>query len=302
MRVNIDDIEKILGFKLKSKIIERFASLNLNFNNLSQEEFNEYLIDVINVITNDIVSSGAHRINEWEVGWGENYKIFFNTKNILDLIPKYHSKRNYVRWQGNIINPEDKRFDYWIHTVFVDSIISHYLEDCKNIFEFGCGPAYHLLRLTSLMPEKGFWGADWTKASQNIIQEINNNLNTSITGINFDFFNPNYNFEFPKNCGIYTVAALEQVGENFKPFIDYLLKKRPNICVHLEPIDELLNSKKLTDFLSIKYFRKRNYLKGFLPYLEDLESKGIIEIIKKQRIYSGSYFIEGHSLVVWKPK
>ena len=74
------------------------------------------------------------------------------------------------------------------------------------------------------------------------------------------------------------------------------MDKSPDICVHLEPIDELLDETKLIDKLSIDYFRKRNYLNGFLPYLEELEKENKIEIITKQRIYSGSYFIEGHSL------
>jgi hypothetical protein len=69
----------------------------------------------------------------------------------------------------------------------------------------------------------------------------------------------------------------------------------------MEPIDELLDKDILVDNLSIKYFRKRNYLNGFLPYLESLEEKNKIKILKKQRIFSGSYFIEGHSLIVWKP-
>ena len=70
----------------------------------------------------------------------------------------------------------------------------------------------------------------------------------------------------------------------------------------MEPIDELLNDDKLIDSLSIKYFRKRNYLDKFLPYLEELEKNNKIEIIVKQKTYSGSYFIEGHSLIVWKIK
>ena len=82
--------------------------------------------------------------------------------------------------------------------------------------------------------------------------------------------------------------------------ISFLLSKRPEICIHMEPIDELLDDDKLIDSLSIKYFRKRKYLNKFLPYLEELEEKGIIEIIKKQRIFSGSYFTEGHSLIVWR--
>jgi hypothetical protein len=69
----------------------------------------------------------------------------------------------------------------------------------------------------------------------------------------------------------------------------------------MEPIAELLDETKLIDNLSIKYFRKRNYLHEYLTHLEWLESIGKIKIIDKRRIYSGSYFIEGHSLVVWKP-
>lgn len=302
MKVELKDIENILGFSINEDLKNKCSNYNLNFDYLNDKELNDYLVDVINVLTNDIVKSGEHRINEWEKGWNENLENFIKTKDFFDLIPKYHSKRNFVRWQQAIIKPEDKKFDYLIHTIFVDSIIRHYLQSCDNIFEFGCGPGYHLLRLSEQLPNKIFYGADWTKASQNIIKTINNKLNTDIKSFNFDFFNPDYGIEIPANSGIYTVAALEQVGDNFKDFVAFLLDKKPNICIHFEPIDELLDKNYWIDNLSIRYFRKRNYLNGFLPYLEELEKQNKIEIIKKQRIFSGSYFIEGHSLVVWKIK
>ena len=65
-------------------------------------------------------------------------------------------------------------------------------------------------------------------------------------------------------------------------------------------MSELLDDNNLIDSLSVKYFDKRKYLNGFLSHLNNLEKEGKIEIIKQQRIFSGSYFIEGHSLVVWK--
>ena len=65
---------------------------------------------------------------------------------------------------------------------------------------------------------------------------------------------------------------------------------------------EFLDENKLVDFLSIEYFKSRNYLSGFYSHLVELERLGKIEILEKKRLYSGSYFIEGHSLVVWKPK
>jgi hypothetical protein len=192
-------------------------------------------------------------------------------------------------------------FDYKIHICLVDSIVKHYLKDYKNIFELGCGPAYHLVRLSESFKDKNFFGTDWATSSQEIIKEINKIKNCDITPINLDFFNPDNGINVPENSAVYTVASLEQIGENFKELINFLLEKKPEICVHLEPIDELLNQNILMDNLTIKYFRKRNYLKNFLPYLEQLEKENKIKIIKKQRTDSGSYFIEGHSLIVWKP-
>lgn len=116
----------------------------------------------------------------------------------------------------------------------------------------------------------------------------------------FDFFEPDNSFEIKDKSVVYTVAALEQVGDNYKKFINYLLEKKPNICIHFEPISELLDENKLNDLLSIQYFKNRNYLNGFLDYLKLLEQQNKIKIIDQRRIYSGSYFIEGHSLVVWE--
>lgn len=302
MKINIEDIENILGFTLEKDIREQFCKCNFNYFPLTEKEYNDYLVDVVNVLMKDIVKSGEHRIDDWENGWGENLNKFIASNNIEDLKPRYHSKNKLVRWNKQVVNPECSNFDYNIHKIFVDSIIKHYLKDVNNIFEFGCGPGYHLLRIKDYFPTKNLYGADWTVASQNLIAEINSKLNTNITGFNLNFFKPDYSIQIPENSGIYTVAALEQVGENYKKFVKFLLEKQPTVCVHLEPIDELLDETQLIDNLSRHYFRKRNYLKGFLPYLEDLESQGKIEIIKKQRIYTGSYFIEGHSLIVWKVK
>lgn len=302
IQVTHKDFEDILGFEIDTNIKQRIKDFNLQYRELTRDERDGYTLNVINVLTNDITKSGEHRIVEWENGWGENLDKFKNTKKIEDLIPRYHGKNKIVRWKGEPVLPITDNFDYKIHICFVDAILQHYLKDIKNVFEFGCGPAYHLVRLNEFNKSLNLNGSDWTTASQKIINEINSVLKTNINCFNFNFFKPDYNIDIPESSVVYTVAALEQVGENFKDVVDFLLVKKPELCIHLEPIDELLDNDKLMDSLSIKYFRKRNYLNKFLPYLEQLEKEGKIEIIKKQRTYSGSYFIEGHSLIVWKVK
>jgi hypothetical protein len=295
-------IENILGFKLNPSHNQQIIDLNLVYDEMSKFERDEYLLSVIDVLNKDITCSGEHRINEWENGWSENLQNFKKLKDIKYLIPKYHGKYNIARWMGDVVTSEISDFDYKIHICMVDAILQHYLKDCKNIYEFGCGSAYHLIRLNNFNSDFILHGSDWAHTSQKIIKEINDILDININMFNFNFFNPDFNINLGENSGIYTIAALEQVGENFKAFVDYLLNKKPSICIHLEPIDELLDENKLIDKLSIMYFRKRNYLKGFLPYLEELEREDKIEIIKKQRIFTGSYFIEGHSLIVWRIK
>lgn len=296
------DFEEILGFKINEKVKDMITSFNLTYREVTKDERDSYILNVINVLTSDIPKSGKHRINEWENGWSENLEEFKKTKRIEDLIPRYHGKNRIVRWRGDVIMPITENFDYKIHICFVDAILQNYLSSVDTVFEFGCGPAYHLIRMNNYNGSIKLNGTDWAVSSQNIIKEINRVLELEIGGYNLNFFNPNYNIEIPENTGIYTVAALEQVGDNFHEFISFLMDKKPSICVHMEPIDELLDDENLIDSLSVKYFRKRNYLNKFLPYLEQLEKDGKIEILKKQRIFSGSYFIEGHSLIVWKIK
>lgn len=299
--VTTKNFEDILGFELNSEVKNKINSFNLEYRDLTNQERDAYILDVVNVLTNEITVSGKHRISEWENGWDENFNLFVKSGNIDDLIPKYHGKNKIVRWMGETVMPITENFDYKIHICFVDAILNHFVKKHKNLMEFGCGPGYHLLRFKNYSGDMNLYGLDWTKSSQNIINSINKKLNSSIFAENFDFFNPKLDFEIPQNTAVFTVAALEQVGNNFEKFISFLLEKKPELVINMEPIDELLDNNKLIDSLSIKYFRKRNYLNNFLPYLEKLERDKKIEIIDKRRIFSGSYFIEGHSLIVWKP-
>lgn len=302
-KITKQDIEKILNMKVPQFVETRLDDTPLLYENLTEKEFNDYVIHVIKVLLSDITKSGKHRIDEWENGWSENLTEFIKNKNYDSLIPKYHGKNRFVRWNGKIINPITKNFDYKIHIAFVDTIINNYIsKNIKNVYEFGCGPGYHLLRLQQENLNLNLTGLDWAEASQKTIEQINRAFNYKINSHKFDFFNPDKNFKIKNSSIVYTVAALEQVGDRYKNFIEYLLDQNPDICVHMEPISELLDDNNLIDFLSIEYFKKRNYLSNFLVYLQELESKGIIEIIDKRRIYSGSYFIEGHSLIVWRKK
>jgi hypothetical protein len=247
-------------------------------------------------------AAGKHRLSDWERGWQENLDLVTRDPKRLALIPKYYDKQPFSRWKQQIISPVSQDFDYHILALFVDWALYAYGRNAQAIYEFGCGPAEHLLRAREVNSTARLIGLDWTSASQKIIQRVSDaGVETNIEGRQFNFYEPDESLQVHPGSCIYTVAALEQVGDQFEPFLQFLIQKRPGICLHFEPIEELLDEHSLIDGLSILYFRKRNYLRGFLTRLRELEAQGSITIIRQQRTYSGSYYIEGHSLVVWKP-
>ncbi|HCY80414.1 MAG TPA: hypothetical protein DHV22_01795 [Xanthomarina gelatinilytica] len=56
------------------------------------------------------------------------------------------------------------------------------------------------------------------------------------------------------------------------------------------------------DYLSVQYFRKRNYLDGLANTLANMEAAGEIEIVQQQRSFIGSLYVDGYSIIAWRPK
>ena len=95
---------------------------------------------------------------------------------------------------------------------------------------------------------------------------------------------------------------MEQISSDFEKLFNFINKVlKPKLVIHLEPISELLPQNDLLAYLSTKYFLKRNYLNGYLDFLRDQDERGNIKLLNESRMPFGSFFIEGYSLVVWRP-
>jgi hypothetical protein len=303
-KITVADIEEIVGFPISDQCKKDIENYDLNFEYLTQNQRDKVILDIINHINLDLEKAGQHRLEKWENGWYENLEILKKGNNVNNLVPKYFGKYDIARWKQDFVKGNSKYFDYYQLVVLVDAILHEYVgHKYDHLFEFGCGPAYHLLRFGNFNKDINLIGLDWATASQDIIQEINNlGINTKIKGHNFDFFNPNYSIDIPENSAVFTCNALEQMGDNYKEFVDYLLTKKPALCINFEPMVEFLDNDNLVDQLCILYAKKRNYLKGYVSYLEQLEKENKIEIIFKKRLYIGSLYIEGNPIVIWKIK
>ncbi len=297
------DFEQMLGEKLSPYVKKRIIEYKLAYKNISQEQRDDCLKKIVTTLLDkNIIFAGKHRQQQWEKGWKQNLDELKNDKNLKSAVPHYFGKHKIARLKQNFIEVASDDFEYNVLGVILDWLFDKYLRETKNIYEFGCGTGYNLLRLRIINKEANLWGLDWTESTIKIIKKISDlTSDKKLFSHKFDYYHPDNTFKLEGNSVIFTVASLEQIGNNYKQFINYLLKKSPKLCVHIEPIAELLDENNLLDYLSIEYFKKRNYLSGFLTHLQKLEKLNKIKIIRAQRSYTGSLFIEGHSIIIWAP-
>jgi hypothetical protein len=233
--------------------------------------------------------AGKHRQKDWQNGWAENLKEDSLKPHYFDKFDIFRLDRKFVK----SLTPHcEKKMLYEI----VDKVFKKYFKGLDDAYEFGCGTGHNLMRLAQVNARAQLHGSDWVKASVDLVRSRGNDA------FLFDFFNPDQGKKLEPNSGVYTVAALEQTGTNFKKFINYLIKQKPKVVVHIEPIMELFDPKNFMDSLVIKYCKKRKYLSGLLIYLRKLEKEGKIKIHEAKRNGVGSLFIEGYSVVAWSPK
>lgn len=275
---------------------------NFKYKIVEGKEYDQAIFKIIKTLGSKTLKiSGPHRLKDWEKGWKEHLQEFNQTKHDLNhLIAKFAMKGAYIRLQGDLIKPESDSFETDFVTVMRYYLFSKYYEKANTLYEFGAGTGLNLVAASEIFPKMKLVGLDWAKSSVDIINAIKKNLNINISGKRFDLFNPDKSYQLNKDSAILTIGTLEQLGENFKTFIYYLLKKRPKVCIHMETLYELYDQDNLLDYLAIKYLEQRNYLKGFLPFLKSLEAEKKIKILEIRRTF-GSFYHEGYTYTVWKP-
>lgn len=261
----------------------------MKYKSLSKKEEDAVIIRIIETLLDpSLPYSGKHRRQQWEKGWGENLKSG-------DFTPRYFGKHRVNRIKGKLVVGSTRKFEQNMLYSIVDELSWKYLADKKDIYEFGCGTGHNLSRMQKIAKKARMHGFDWTKSSNAIVRKL------GFDAKQFDFFEPDFSIGLQPDSAVCTVAALEQVGTRFEQFLKYLIRNKPSIVVHIEPIPELLDETNLLDYLSIRYMKKRKYLEGYLDTLRIMEKNGLIKILESRRSGIGSLFIDGYSIICWKP-
>ena len=303
-QLSADDFEKLFGIAAKTlpqECRELIAQHDFSYQKLTAEEADRIAREVDQRIANNHFTTTGSK-ERWEQGWSGNLEQFEKSNWDLEaLVPKFIRPDQVLRIFREFVKPKDPQFEYHWYQVFRLWLFKTYLSQATAIYEFGCGSGFNLPVLAKLFPEKKIVGLDWIEASKNIVNEMGRVYHWNMAGRVFDFFSPDPSLVMEPGSVVLTIGALEQTGQNYEPFLQFVLNASPSLCVHVEPICEWYDPKNPLDSLAIKFHKKRRYWEGFPDRLRALEQKGQATVIKMQRSYFGSIYLDGYSYLIWKP-
>ena len=273
---------------------------DFSYKKIINKEKDNLLIDILKKIDdNALWVSGSDKQDIWQKGWTENFEDYKKSGDIWLLTPKFIVPNRAMRFFSEYIIPTSGDFEFNVIDIYRRWLFSKYLSNVNNIFEFGCGSCQHLPILSELFPNKKIHGLDWAPVTKEIIDQIVNKTGWNFEGHVFDMYKPYDIPELNSESGVFTFGAMEQLGNKFYPFTEYLLSKKPKIIINVETTIELYDENNLFDYLALKYDKKRNYLNGYLTFLRKLENEEKIKIIKSKKVCFGSQYHDPYSLTIW---
>lgn len=248
--------------------------------------------------------SGTDDPAVWEAGWQAVSERIGGAAQVRpgDLRPQYFDKDKVFRLNGRFAEESSPGCEFEIDVALRAVVLSHYIPAVDSIVEFGCGTGLTLLAAAQVHPDKNLYGADWAGPVERILTAL-----TASTGKPMRFFPYNMlraDGRLPdldwSRAAVVTWHAMEQLGELWQPFLAQLEELRPAVCVHVEPMFELYGSDTM-DQLARNYHLKRNYLKGFLPAIQERARLGRLKIAALRRVRFGNRYHEAYSHLAWVP-
>jgi SAM-dependent methyltransferase len=275
----------------------------LRYQKLPETERDQIILYVLRQLDeNKFAKAGQARRGIWEQAWAERAQNFSASQHTLDsLSPQYFNANLIVRLNGDYVRPAQASCETQFSNLFRQWLFQTYLGEARAIYEFGCGSGFNLTQLARLYPEKNLYGLDWTSSAVQLVNTIAQSHQLRLQGSQFDFFAPDDGLAFEPHSAVLTMCALEQVGERHEEFLNFLLRKSPLLCVHMEPICDFYDTNQLVDYLAWRYHTQRNYLSGFVQRLQQLANDHKIAIVASQRVPFGNLYHEGYSYIVWRP-
>ena len=276
---------------LKASITPEVADLGVDYTYLDYYD-KSTLMDQIRSHIDTVGARPTQR--QWDAAWQEIYDSELNQPKYLQSARASLITGNIFRWNQDYIASADPKLEKKYHEHVLKSIVEQYFYNVDYVVELGCGTGHNLEAIRKQRPDLMVYGSDFTDSSLRCLERL------QIPGFKFDLRDSTTG-SLPRDIrnnssrvGIFTMGALEQVGDKINGFIEFCQSFRPAECVHVEPILELYDPSPPVDQLAIDYHHARGYLKGFFPALE---RQGLLRSYERSTF--GNSFNEGYTVLRW---
>lgn len=305
LQIGAADIARLAGVDAAAAHTAMRMAGSLGYRRLPAAERDAVILRALEQLERtDLVTVGGNDASRWERGWGEILdRVRTRGVALENLLPQYFHY-DILRYDGDWIRIDAPDFEFRVYDTFRRALFPRHLAGFDRLVDIGCGTAASLLTLNDLFPRAELVGCDWAAPSQDLVKLIAAHLGRPLRGVRFNMLTleGGDQIQIDARTAVLTMHSMEQLGANHGPMLDFLLQRKPGLCLHIEPIRELYDPAKLFDALALRYHDKRNYLSGYLTALRAKAAEGLIDIKETRRLGFGSAFHEGYSLVVWAPR
>lgn len=282
-------------------IASEVEKYDFRYHRLPQEERDAVILAILHKL-DSFTQVGEHRHAIWEMAWGDVASRYDDSKGDLSALePSFIGGTGTIRLRGDYARPVVAGFEFNYFRVLRSWLFQTYLKQASRVFEFGCGSGFNLAALAQMAPDKELIGLDWAESAYSLVNRFAQTHDFNLRGQKFDFFHPSDDVTLGAGSVAMTFCALEQTGDRCPTFINWLVDKKPDLVISMEPILDFYDPALLFDDMVIRYHTGRKYLTGYYPLLKQLEAEQKVQILNARRLQMGSLYHEGYSLLIWKP-
>lgn len=301
LRIDKAEFEKATGLSLDSlpKTEHMLNQQDLRLTAILGEDRDALLLAILKRILSDTQVIGApYRTMEWEKGWIENKEKYTNSRNLIDLLPRFVRNNQPIRWRGNFFAPSSPNFEQSYIQIIRGYIFERFLINIDALYEFGAGTGHNLVHASEMLGTLQLIGTDFVPSAVELMKTVAQETGIDLHSELFDMLNPNYDLKVVSNSAALTFGSIEQLAGNYEEFVSFLINKQFKICIHIEPTLEFYREDSLVDFLAIQFQQKRGYSSGLGSFLS---SHSRVDLVHSGRLGFGSLLMEGYNLFVWRP-
>ncbi len=278
------------------------SKYDFHYTRLDQPDRDAVILDILRRL-DGFTQVGPERHAIWENAWSDVAQRYRDShEDLAALDPPFMGATPVLRIGGDYARPMVAAFETHWFRVLRKWLLSTYLVGADRVCEFGCGSGFNLVTLAQMAPQTELIGLDWSPTVVDLMNQIGRRHGFKLSGRRFDFFNPDPDFVFGGQGDVaMTFCALEQTGERYDAYVEWIMERKPALVVSMEPALELYDPSSLVDDMAIRYHTGRKYLNGYYTRISELAAAGKAEILVKRRLGFGSLYHEGYSLLIWRP-